>query len=83
MLLGCYFASKDAYKLAGQLHPAFRGKVLCVSRNECLSRACAPYASDFRLSAVRRLSTSTRYLVASNDLTADHLWKALLVEDGP
>ncbi|KAK4053928.1 hypothetical protein OIO90_003765 [Microbotryomycetes sp. JL221] len=29
MLLGCYFASDKAFKLAGQLHPVFRGKVLC------------------------------------------------------
>ncbi|KAK4054473.1 hypothetical protein OIV83_000967 [Microbotryomycetes sp. JL201] len=29
MLLGCYFASDKAFKLAQQLHPVFRGKVLC------------------------------------------------------
>ncbi|ORY89416.1 fungal-specific transcription factor domain-domain-containing protein [Leucosporidium creatinivorum] len=29
MLLGCYFSSLEAYKLACQLHSGFRGKVLC------------------------------------------------------
>jgi len=31
MLLGCYFADKEAHALAVKLHPMFRGKVLCVS----------------------------------------------------
>lgn len=31
MLLGSYFAPPESYQLAVQLHPWFRGKVLCVS----------------------------------------------------
>lgn len=34
MLLGCYFSSPEAYKLACNLHSGFRGKVLCVSSIE-------------------------------------------------
>jgi len=32
MLLGSYFAPPESYQLAVQLHPWFRGKVLCVRR---------------------------------------------------
>lgn len=35
MLLGSYFAPPESYQLAVQLHPWFRGKVLCVRSLVC------------------------------------------------
>jgi len=77
MLLGSYFAPPESYQLAVQLHPWFRGKVLCV-RLSYLSLVLPSAQTDgCRACTVARLPPEVRDLVNADHAPHHRLRQAL------
>lgn len=75
MLLGSYFAPPESYQLAVQLHPWFRGKVLCVSSS--VLNVTVHIKLTHALCIVPRLQTAVRDLAHADSPAYHRLRQAL------